>query len=265
MSTQILNITSPFAELKEHPVHKEKIDRRDSQMILGEAFEVAHVRDGWARGVSLLDGYEGWVECHHLSNEKIDTTHAVTLRLSNAYPQPDFKTHPSLTMTFMSRVKANPMEAIDGFLPISHQDQTLWVPENHLLPLADLSTNPADPVETAKMFDGSSYIYGGRTAWGMDCSALIQVALQRNGIFCPRDADMQMPVLGESVALSNIQRGDLVYLPGHVGMMVDSENVIDATVLCMKTIVEPLSVLIERYKVEAADPILDIRRISFAP
>ena len=265
MSTSILNISAPFARLQDRPGQHDQISRRDSQMIFGEEFEVSHVKDGWAQGRSVLDGYEGWVSADNLTDEKIDTTHAVDVRMTNVYPEPDFKTYPSLTMTFMSRVKTDMTNAIGGFAPIVHEGKTLWVPDNHLIGLEDLQSNPADTVDTMIMFKDTSYIYGGRTAWGVDCSALIQLALQRNGLFCPRDTDQQMPVLGESVALADIKRGDLVYFPGHVGAMVDAENILNATVREMKSVIEPLHEMAEYYRGNGADPILDIRRIGPTP
>ena len=43
---------------------------------------------------------------------------------------------------------------------------------------------------------GAPYRRGGRTGHGLDCSGLVQLALQLCGIACPRDTDHQRS-LGE--------------------------------------------------------------------
>ena len=264
MSTQIVNISSAFADLQENPVHSVVVGRRDSQMIFGEELETTGATSGeWVEGISVLDGYQGWVHGSHLTSSQVQTTHAVNLRMAGAHPQPSFKTKASLTLTFMSRVAIETSLVPEkGFVAIRGPDEPLWVAEEHLIAIDDLKSKPADIVDTALMFNGCYYGYGGRSFSGLDCSAVIQLALQRNGIFCPRDTDQQMPVLGESVELSDVQRGDIVYFPGHVGIMVDPENILNATVRHMQTIIEPLTVLKEKYSHEGAPAILDIRRID---
>ncbi len=80
-----------------------------------------------------------------------------------------------------------------------------------------------DFVDVASRFVGSPYLWGGRESAGIDCSGLVQVALQATGISPLRDSDMQEQTLGEPVVpaegLLNLQRGDLIFWKGHVGIM----------------------------------------------
>ncbi len=122
-----------------------------------------------------------------------------------------------------------------------------------LMTLGDL-TNPApitphgDPVEVALSFLEMPYVWGGRGGAGIDCSGLIQRAMAARGIMAPRDSDMQMKSLGKMLANDDpLERGDLVFLPGHVGIMVDSINLIHANIHHGKTVVEPLKTVTERY------------------
>ena len=76
----------------------------------------------------------------------------------------------------------------------------------------------------AEEFLHTPYLWGGKTSLGLDCSGLVQVALQAAGIACPRDSDMQEMALGKLSSLGELRRGDLVFWKGHVAIARDSET-----------------------------------------
>jgi len=122
---------------------------------------------------------------------------------------------------------------------------------------------PADPVEAANRFLDQPYVWGGRGGAGIDCSGLIQRSLAAIGIAAPRDSDMQMTALGNALPEgAALQRGDLVFFPGHVGMMVDGENLIHATQHFGRTVIEPLADVVGRVDEDHQSPILARRRVS---
>ena len=63
-----------------------------------------------------------------------------------------------------------------------------WLYSRHLAPITE---GAPDYVATALAFLGVPYLWGGKTSLGLDCSGLVQVALHRAAIPCPRDADQQ--------------------------------------------------------------------------
>ena len=64
------------------------------------------------------------------------------------------------------------------------------------------------------------------------------------GISAPRDSDMQRDEVGELVNADGTgyayQRGDLVFFPGHVGLMLDERTLIHATAFTMTVTLEPV-------------------------
>ena len=70
----------------------------------------------------------------------------------------------------------------------------------HRRHLAPLGADATDFVAVAEQFLGVPYVWGGKTVAGLDCSGLIQTALQAAGIAAPRDTDMMEKALGEAVA-----------------------------------------------------------------
>ncbi len=93
-------------------------------------------------------------------------------------------------------------------------------------------------------------MWGGKTRLGLDCSGLVQVAMHAAGLDCPRDSDMQLAELGRAVAiggdLDGLERGDLVFWNGHVGIMTDAFMLLHANAHHMAVIAEPLRGAVDR-------------------
>lgn len=213
---------------------------RISQALWGEAFIVYQTKEDWAWGQLLTDGYVGWVSALCLvRSENREPTHRVTAPLTRG-TDVSIKVlgNGPLPMGALVCV-SEPSIEVGGTSVAFSQTDIGAIPASHLAPLDSIVE---DWVAVAEQFLHLPYVWGGRSAMGIDCSALIQLALQQAGIACPRDSDMQERVLGNTIdRAAGFQRGDLVFWPGHVGVMVDATRLLHANAYAMATAIEPLA------------------------
>ena len=71
---------------------------------------------------------------------------------------------------------------------------------------------------------------------------------------------MMEKALGLAVDLGDIQRGDLVFWKGHMGMMLDGKRLLHANVFHMEVFEEPLDQAVARIE-KAAGPVTSIKRL----
>jgi cell wall-associated NlpC family hydrolase len=223
---------------------------QDSELLFGETVAVYEREDGWAWVQADNDRYVGYVHEDALDDIPEADAHIIV-------PSAPVLTRPELKAPLQGLL---PMGALvtrgmvmGDYVEIGPDS---FVYHRHLAPLEEAQP---DFVAVAEQFLNAPYVWGGKTASGIDCSGLIQVALQAAGMDCPRDTDMQEKALGD-VILAATQRGDLVFWKGHVGVMLDGERLLHANAWHMMVAVEPLAEAVARIE-KIAGPILSVRRL----
>lgn len=236
-------VISPTADLREEPGTLGGVGRRDSQLLLGEIFDVEGRDGNFFQGRSRHDGYKGYIALPHLMPLEGRATHFVDNHLAIIHNGADIKAGHKMNVSFMSRLEIDKDSLRNGFVRACGLG---WIPEHHVKPLSDLKKR-IDHVSVALRFMGTPYRYGGRSALGIDCSGLTQVALTRAGFSrIPRDADMQEKSKQLGPIVQDAQRGDVVFFRGHVGLMIDDQNIISATEKYAGVVVETLDELAKR-------------------
>jgi len=84
-----------------------------------------------------------------------------------------------------------------------------------------LEPSTLPPLEWVRQFLGTPYLWGGRTAWGIDCSGLAQMYFRYQNIYIPRDADQQEAAFAK---VAEPRAGDLAFFDGHVGILLEQNE-----------------------------------------
>lgn len=250
-----MRVVAPSAPLRREPRPDAPLD---TEALCGEAVAVYEQHEGWAWGQLGTDGYVGYLPDDALRPDISAPTHRVSALLSHVYPGASIKLPPLLVLP-MGAAVAVTGEAGD-FLVLADGGH-VW--RGHLQPLGTVGP---DFVAVAERFEHLPYLWGGKTAQGLDCSGLTQLSLAGAGLFAPRDTDMQEKALGAALSfddgLAGLKRGDIVFWKGHVGIMVDPETLLHATAYTMNVYREPLRVARDRIAKNSFGAITSIRRLG---
>ncbi len=213
----------------------------DTELLLGETVRVfEETAEGWAWVQLDTDGYVGWCPSEALGAVGPAPTHRVTILRTFVYPGPSIKLPPSMILSMNARVA---VASTDGHFA---RTGVGFIYTRHLTPLDTFASNW---VEVAERFVGTPYLWGGRTSIGLDCSALVQMAMTAAGLDCPRDTDMQEGALGTDLGvndLTGLQRGDLLFWKGHVAIARGDTTMVHANGHHMDTVVEPIEEAVAR-------------------
>lgn len=216
-----------------------------SELLFGEAFEIADVKDGFALGRCRHDRYIGWVAFDALALPGAEPTHRITVRRAPVFGDASIKAAVSMELPFAAAVSGT----IDGnFFALAGGG---FVHRRHV------EAAPKDRFAAAALFMGAPYLWGGRSPDGVDCSGLVQQALAAEGIALRRDTDLQREQ-GEAVNFAARAPGDLVFVPGHVGMLLEGDLLLHANAHWMAVVAEPLADVLGR--LEKPEPV--VRRFS---
>jgi len=215
---------------------------RETDALHGETVTLLEEAGEWARIILETDGYEGWIEAREIG----------------AMPAPSHRViSPRGLVTKTADIKSpaigyRPMGARLAVLNQADEMAEIALPSggSGFIPLKQITPLESavdDWVSLAEALSGTPYRWGGRDTIGIDCSALVQLALAGGGYAAPRNSGDQERSLGETLAAdAPLQRGDLVFWKGHVGIMRDGTTLIHANMHHAMTASEPLAAARER-------------------
>ena len=249
-----MRIIAASAPLRRSPQAEAPLE---TEALHGESVTVYDEQDGWAWAQLERDQYVGYLPAAALGAPSAPTHRVAALR-THAYPGAAIKLPPRLALSLGAELK---IVGHEGDFAVTDDGLYLW--SRHL---AELGAREPDFVAVAQLFLETPYLWGGRTSEGIDCSGLVQTALRAAGVAAPRDSDMQEATLGEAIAIDDpdapLERGDLIFWRGHVGIMRDSQTLLHANGWRMKTASEPLAQARERIGANGGGEVTSVRRLS---
>jgi cell wall-associated NlpC family hydrolase len=259
-ASRFVDGTAKVVRIGRAPLHVEPSDEsmRDTELLYGETFTVFEEKDGWAWGQATRDDYVGYTPTTAFAAPASTPDHRITAVSTPLLRQPSLKTSPIDMLPLNARVTVIGREA--KCLQIEGGG---FIYEKHIAPLG---YRAADWVAIAERFLGVPYVWGGRTLAGLDCSGLIQTALEAGGIEVPRDSDQQEAALAARTIptpddLSGLQRADIVFWNEHVGVLLDESRLLHANGFYGEVAIEPFRAAVDRIAA-TGNAITSIKRLN---
>jgi len=229
---------------------------RLSQLLFGQNVLVFEDRNGFCWIQAVDDDYVGYTQSTNLQPVTNPASHYVTANRTFAYKDADLKSPVSGVFSMGTEfIITDTLETRGIGYGITAEGDAIFM--HHLSPVYERCR---DYVVFAEKLIHTPYLWGGASAFGIDCSGLVQLAFKLVGRLVPRDSDLQSQEVGAVLTdRQNLRRGDLVFWQGHVAIAIDTVNVIHANGASMDVCIEPLQAVIERFANGSGEP-LCIRR-----
>ena len=223
-----------------------------TQLLYGDTFKKIKKIGVWIKIKNDIDNYRGYIKDKKFpDNQK--NTHKVRNICASLYLKPNRKNKIKKSLSFQSKIKV--LEKKGNFCKFDN----LWIKKNDL---EKINITKKNHFHGIKKFINIKYKWGGKHYSGIDCSGLIQLYLNHNNQFCPRDSKDQLKHFKKTIRLKNIKKNDLIFWKGHVALVISKNKAIHAYGPLKKVVIMPIKKTISIIYKTANLKVIGIRRIS---
>ena len=235
-------------------VYKKKTKKSSvvTQLLYGDTFKKLEQEGSWLRIKNDSDNYKGYIK-NKKFNLNHKNTHKVYILHANLYSKPNEKSKIKKKLSFGSKVKITQQRG--KFLGFDK----FWIKKNSL---KKINFKTKNYFKNINKFINVKYKWGGKHFTGIDCSGLIQLFLNFNNKFCPRDTKDQIKYFKKKIKLYNIKKNDLIFWKGHVAIVLSKNKLIHAYGPLKKVVIMTIKKTIDRIYRTANLKVTGIRRIS---
>ena len=221
----------PVSPLRAEPSHKSEMV---SQHLFGEKSVVIEtgvenlLANGWVKISLKYDGYEGWCQASHLT--EIDEEHYTNIDkdlTAGWVNEVDYNGH-RMYVPLGSSLSAFKNGKAFWRKNLVHFNGEIWNPE-------EIKITNKIIKQVAFKFLNTSYLWGGKSVFGIDCSGFTQMSYKFLNVQLPRDAWQQAE---EGTMINFLQEahcGDLAFFDSeggniiHVGILLNEHEIIHSS------------------------------------
>lgn len=237
-----MNIIKSSASMMSNPSSMSLIE---TQCLFGEKIEILEKHLEWIYCRLHTDNYYGWINKNSVGNLG-KTSHRVIDVRTFIYKEANIKSEIIMYLPMGSKLSINKINThwVEVFFLYKNKIEIGYVPNKQII---RNDFKELDWVKIAEKLKGIPYRWGGRDTIGIDCSALLQLSYQTYGQNIPRNTAQQVKLKKPQIYKpDDLTRGCVIFWEGHVGIMIDNINCVHANAFHMKTVIEPLSDIVNR-------------------
>ena len=240
---------------------------RVTEVRYGEPVQVFDREGNWYRVASNGDSYLGWLPMTALAHHLPLPTHRFVALRGHLYGRPAVSAERRLALAFGAQLSVTEggLKGDDDWASVSYgKGEQGFVKTKLLWPLErrPARVTPGALVTFARRFLEVPYLWGGVSAWGLDCSGLVQTVYGAFGIHLPRDSDQQA-ACGTEVSLDDVQPADLLFFPGHVAISLGGTRFMHANAHHMRVTVDDFA--LSEYGQALRRQLEGVRRLELTP
>ena len=203
-----------------------------SQMIYGEKFKIIKKSNNWLKIKTNYDNYTGYIK-----NKKFLIKSNPTFKIYSLKSKIFEEINGKFRKTNKFLYFASRISKIDENKEFLKFEKNKWVKKKDLKKINHIERNYN---KIFKSFLNSKYLWGGKTADGIDCSSLIQIYFYYNKIFFPRDTKDQIKFCKKKNK-KRFLKGDIIFWKGHVGICLNKSKFIHAYGPRKKVLIMPVN------------------------